>query len=150
MKFFFWNQSINSFTPKRRISLLCQIMKRTKIVIQIHVYTSGQTKFNSKNSEKRSLSYETKASMSFIVIRKWVYGSSTWKERTLLCESVPTPIGRKTLILKMVGSEVFFLKPKHQFIILKRRMSLWCQIIKRTEIIMWIRVITIDRRTLIM
>ena len=33
-----------------------------------------------KNDGKRSFSYETKASMPFILIGKWVYGAQSWKK----------------------------------------------------------------------
>ena len=50
------------------------------------------------------------------------------------------PIEKRTLILKMAQREVFLIKPKPQFIILVSRFNLWCPIIKRIEITMWIRV----------
>ena len=47
---------------------------------------------------------------------EWVYCAQSWNERRLLRESVFIPIGRWILILKIVESEVFLIKPKHQFI----------------------------------
>ena len=38
VKFFFWNPSINSFIPIRRMRLWCPIMERKKIIIWIHIY----------------------------------------------------------------------------------------------------------------
>ena len=76
-----------SFIPIRSMSLWCPIMKRKEIIICISVYPNWQTNINSKNDRKISFSYETKASISFILMR---------------------------------------------------RMCLWCPIMKRKEIIMWI------------
>ena len=42
----------------------------------------------------------------------------------------------RTLLLKMVKSDVFLMKPKHQSFIPKGRMRLWYQIMKIKEIIM--------------
>ena len=36
-----------------------------------------------------------------------VYGAQSCKERRLLCESMFVPIGKQTLILKMVGTKAF-------------------------------------------
>ena len=43
-----------------------------------------------------------------------IYGAQSWKERRLFCESVFVEIDQQTLTLKMVGSDVFLMKPKHQ------------------------------------
>ena len=61
------------------------------------------------------------------------------KTKRLSCESVLILIDKWTLILKIVGRKVFLMKPKHQFIYQMRRMCLWCTIMKRKEIIVWIR-----------
>ena len=45
---------------------------------------------------------------------EWVCGAQSWKERRLLCESVFVPIGKQTLILKMVERKAFLMKPKQQ------------------------------------
>ena len=86
---FLWNQSINSFIQMSGMNLWCPIIKRKEIIMWTHNYLSWKMNFNSKNGRKRSFSYETKASISFI---------ST------------------------------------------RRMCLWCPIMKRREIILWIHV----------
>ena len=65
--------------------------------------------FNTKNYKKRSFSYETKASMSFIPI-----SAQSWKKRRLLCESVFVPIGKWTLTLKMMEKEACPMKPKRK------------------------------------
>ena len=37
------------------------------------------------------------------------------KEKRLLCESAFVPVGKWTLSLKMMETEVFLMKPKHQY-----------------------------------
>ena len=69
-KLFLWCQNINSFIPMSKMSLWFLIMKRKEIITWIHVYPNWQINLDSKNGGKRSFSYETKASMSFIPIRK--------------------------------------------------------------------------------
>ena len=70
-----------------------------------------------------------------------VYGSKSWKERRLLCESMFIQIDKGTLILKNGGKRSFLYKTKELMsFIPMRRMSLWFPIMKRKEIIMWIRV----------
>ena len=78
-----------SFIPIRKISLWCPIMKRKEITMWICVCPNQQLNLTVKNDGKRSFSYESKASTSFMTIR---------------------------------------------------RMSLWCPIMKRKEITMWISV----------
>ena len=70
VKFLLWNQSINSFILMRRMNLQCPINKRNKIIMWIRIYPNWKTIFNSKNGRKRSSSYETKASISFIPLRR--------------------------------------------------------------------------------
>ena len=45
-----------------------------------------------------------------------VCGAHSRKERRLLRESMFIPIDRRTLILKVVGSKVFLMKARHQFV----------------------------------
>ena len=61
--FSYLTKTLMSFTPTRRMSLWCQIMKRKAITIRIHVCSNWQINFNSKNDGKRSFSCKTKASM---------------------------------------------------------------------------------------
>ena len=65
---FLWNQSINSFILMSGTNLWCPIIKRKEIIMWIRVYPNWKMHFNSKNYRKRSFSYETKASLSFIPI----------------------------------------------------------------------------------
>ena len=63
------NASI-SLIPMRRMCLLWPIMKITEIIMWIHVYPNWKTNFNSRKGNKRSFSYETKASISLIPTRR--------------------------------------------------------------------------------
>ena len=45
---------------------------------------------------------------------EWVCGAQSWKEGRLLCESVFVPVGKQTLILKMVERKAFLMKLMHQ------------------------------------
>ena len=62
-----------------------------------------------------SFSYKTNASIHLSQWGERVYGAQSWKERTLLCESVFIPIDRRTFILKMVRKVVFLMKSKCQY-----------------------------------
>ena len=76
-----------SLIPIRRMCLWCLIIKRKEIVMWIRVCPNRRTNINLKNGRKKSVSYETKASIQLIPMR---------------------------------------------------RMFLWCPIMKRKEINMWI------------
>ena len=54
----------------RRMYLWCPISKKKEIIMWISVYPNWKMNFNSKNDGKRNFSYETKASISFILIRE--------------------------------------------------------------------------------
>ena len=110
VKFFLWNQSINSFIPMRRMNLWSPIIKRKMIIMWIHVYPNWRTNFNCKNGKKRSFPYETKVSIYLSQWREWICGAQSLKEERLLCESLFNQIDRQTL--KMVQIEVFLVKPK--------------------------------------
>ena len=70
---------------------------------------------------------------------EWVYLAQIWKERRLLCEFVFVLIDKWTLILKNDGKKSFCYETKASMsFILMRRMSLWCPIMKRKKITMWI------------
>ena len=55
-----------SLIPTRRMCLWCPIMKRMEIIMWIHVYPNWNMNFHSKKGNKRSFSYDTKASISLI------------------------------------------------------------------------------------
>ena len=59
VKFFLWNQSLNSFILAKGMNLWCPIIKRKEIILWICVYPNWKMNFNSKNARKKSFSYET-------------------------------------------------------------------------------------------
>ena len=134
------NASI-SLIPMRRMCLLRPIMKITEIIMWIHFYPNRKTNFNSKNGNKRSFSYETKASISFIPMRRtclwcpimkwneitvWIYAYLDWKSY------FNSKIGNKRSFSFETKASIS--------LILTRRTCLWFPIIERKEIILWIHV----------
>ena len=65
-----------------------------------------------KNDGKSCFSYETKASFPLFQWGEWVYDAQL-RKKWLLCESVFILIDRRTLILKLLKREAFFMKPNH-------------------------------------
>ena len=104
-----------SLIPMRRMSLWCPIMKWNEITIWIYVCPNWKMYFNSKIGNKRSFSFETKASISLTPMRRMCLWFQSWRERRLLPESMFIPIERHTSILKLVIRKVFIMKPKHQY-----------------------------------
>ena len=113
--FSFQTKASISLIPMRRMSLWFPIMKRKEIILWIHVYTNWKTYFNSKIGNKRSFSYETKASISLIPMRRTCLSCPITKKGWLLCESMFIPFEIRTSILKKVRREVFLMIPKHQY-----------------------------------
>ena len=64
------NEASISFIPIRKKCLSCLIKKWKEIIMWIRVCPNQQTNINFKNSRKKSFSYETKASISFITMRR--------------------------------------------------------------------------------
>ena len=59
-----------SFIPMRRMSLWFLIMRRKEIIMWNSVYPNRQTNIDSKKWWQEKFSYETRASMSFIPMRR--------------------------------------------------------------------------------
>ena len=107
----------------------------------MHVYPTWKRNFDSKNGRKRSFSFESKATKSFILTRgmglycpimkrkeiaMWIHVYPNWKMNFI------SKNGRKT-------SFSFETKASKSFIPM-RWICLWCPIMKWKEIIMWIHV----------
>ena len=70
---------------------------------------------------------------------EWVYGVQSLKEWRLLYESVFSLIDKWTSTLKNGGKRSFFYETKESMSLIPiSRMSLWCPIMKKKKIIMWI------------
>ena len=106
--------------------------------------------FNSKNGGKISFSYKTKASKSFILIRRMCLWYLIIKRKKIIMWIYVCPNWQITLILKMVEREFFLWIQRINSVIPIRRKNFWCPIIKRKEIILWIHVYPIEKRTLIL
>ena len=106
--------------------------------------------FNSKHDGKRTFSFETKASMSFIPMIR-MSSCQSWKEKRLLCESVFVLVYKQSLILKNGGKRSFSyeMKASMSFNLISKT-SLRCPIMKRKVIIMRIHVYPILGRTLLL
>ena len=81
----------------------------------IYVCPNQWTNNNSKNGRKGCFSYETKAWISFIPIRRIRLWCLITKKKRLLCDSVFVKIDQRTLILKMVEREVFLMTPEDEY-----------------------------------
>ena len=118
------------------------LIKKTKdIIMWIHVYPNRNTNFNSKKGNKRSFSYDTKASISLIPMRRmclW-FPIMKWKEIIIWIHVYPnwntnfnSKIGNKRSFSYEIKASISLIP--------KRRMCLWCPIMKRKKIIIWIHV----------
>ena len=77
-----------SFTPMRGMCLWCLIIKRKEIIMWIRVCPDRRTNINSKIGRKRSVSYETKASIHLSLCEEWISGVQSLKKGRLLWKSV--------------------------------------------------------------
>ena len=117
------------------------IMNWNEITIWFYVYPNWKTYFNSKTGNKRSFSFETKASMSLIPTRRmclwfpimerkeivmWIHVYPNWKMY------INSKIGNKRSFTFETKASISFIPT--------RRMCLWCPIMKLNEITMQIHV----------
>ena len=93
-KHFLCNQSINSFTLMSRISLWCLILKKGFLIDRWTLIL--------KNSGKKSFLNETKASMSFIPMKRKSLCCLVMKRKDIIMPICICPNWQWTLILKMV------------------------------------------------
>ena len=127
------------FIPMERMSLWCPIMKGEEITLWIYVYPNWKTNFNSKKRWKESFSYETKASMSFIPMSRMSLWCPIMKRKGILCESMFVLIDKQNLTLKTDGKRSFSFETKASIsFILMKWICLWCLVMKKKEIILWI------------
>ena len=109
------------------------------IILWIHVYPNWNTNFNSKFGNKRSFSYETKASISLIPKRRMCLWCPITKTKVIILRIHVYSNWNTNFNSKIGNKRSFSYKTKASIsLIPKRRMCLWCLIPKREEIIMWI------------
>ena len=132
MKFFLWNQSLNSFISKSWTSLWYPIMKKRKIIMWTHVCLSWQKYFVSKTVWKKSFSYETKALISFIPIMRMCLWCPIMKREDIIIWIHVYPNWQKNFDSKIWWEVKFFLwnQSINSFIAM-RKLSLWCPITKK-------------------
>ena len=151
MKFFLCNQGINTINPNEENVFMIPTMKRKEIIMWVHVYPNWKTNFNSKNGDKRSFSYEAKASISLIPTRRkclWC-PIMKWNEITMWIHVYPN--WKMYFNSKIGNKRSFYYETKASIsLIPTRRMCLRCPIMERKEIIIWIHVYPIEIRTSIL
>ena len=104
-------------------------------------YPNSNTNFNSKIDNKRSFYYGIKASISLITTRRTCLWCPImkWNEITIWIHVYPN---WKTYFNSKIGNKKGFSYETKATLSLipRKRMYLWCQIMKGKEIIMWIYV----------
>ena len=137
--FSYETKASKSFIPKERISLWCPIMNWKEIIMWIHAYPNWKTNINSKNGNKRSFSYEAKASISFIPTRSMCLWCPIMKRKEIITWIQFYPNWKTYFNFKSGYKRSFSSETKASVSsIPMKRMCLWCPIMKRKEIIMWI------------
>ena len=127
------------------------IMKRKEIIIWSHVYPNWETNFNSKIGNKRCFFYETKASISLTLKRRMCLWCLIIKRKEIITWIHVYPHWNTNFNSKIGNKGSFSYETKASIsLIPKRRMCLWCPIMKRNEIIKWIEVFPIEIRTSIL
>ena len=99
----------------------------------IQVYRNWNTNLNSKIGNKRSFSYETKASISLILMRRTCLWCPIMKKKVIIMWIHVYPNWNTNFSFSYDTKASISLIPT-------RRTSLWCPIMKWNEIIMWIHV----------
>ena len=141
VKFFLWNQSINSFIPMRGMKLWFLIIKRMGIIMWIYVYHSWKANINSKICTKRSFSYETKVSIPFIPIKRMCLWCLTTKRKEIIMWIHVNPNWKTNFNSKNGNKWIISYETKASISFIPTwRMCLWCPIMKWNEITMWIHV----------
>ena len=123
--------------PMRRTSLWCPIMKRNEITIWIYVYPNWKTDFNSKIGDKRSFSFESKASISLIPMRRMCLWGPIMKRKEIIMWIHVYPNWNTNFNPKNGNNRSFSYETKASIsFIPSMEMCLWCPIVKRKKIIM--------------
>ena len=134
----------------RRMKLWCLIIKRKEIILWIHVYPTTKINFNSKTGRKRKFYYETKASLSFIPMKRMCLWFLVMKKRILLRESVFITIDIWTLILKNGGKWGFSYETKASIHLSQWGEWIWgAQSLKESRLLCESMFIQIERQSLI-
>ena len=107
----------------------------------IHVHPSWKMNSNSKIGRKRSFSYETKASIPFIPNRRMCLWCPIMKRKEIITLIHNYPNWQMNFDSKKWWEMKFILWNENiNSFILRSRINLWCPIIKRKQIMTWIRI----------
>ena len=107
----------------------------------IHVYPKWKTNFDSKNGRKKSVPYETKASKSFITMKRMLLRCPIMEWKDIIMWKHVYHNWKTNLNFKNGRNCSFSYEAKASISFIQiRRMCLWCPIMKRKEINMWIHV----------
>ena len=124
-----------SLIPSRRMCLWFPIMKRNEIILWIYVYPNWKTYFNSKICNKRSFSFETKAPISLIPMRRMCLWFPIMKRMEIIMWIHVYPNWSTNFNSKKDNKRSFSCDTKASIpLIPTRRTSLWCPIMKWNEI----------------
>ena len=139
--FSYKTKASTSFILIRRMRLWCPIIKTKEIVMQIRVCPNRWININSENGRKRSFFYETKASISFIPMRRMCLMRQILKRKEIIMWICDSPNRRTNINCKNGRKRSFLSEAKVSIsFILIRKMCLWCPIMKRKGIMIWIHV----------
>ena len=104
-----------SFILLRRMCLWCPIVKRKEIIMWIDVYPNWNRNFNSKIGNKRSFSYETKASISLIPPRRMCLWFPIMKRNEIIMWIHVYPNWKMNFNSKNGNKRSFSYETKHQY-----------------------------------
>ena len=139
--FSFETKASISLIPMTRTCLQWLVTKRNEITKWIPVYPNWKMYLNSKIGNKRSFSYETKASISLIPTRRMCLWCPIMKGKKIIMWINVHPNWNTNFNSKKRNNRSFSYDAKASIsLIPTRRTCLWCPIMKRKEIIMWIHV----------
>ena len=133
--YFYETKASMSFIPMRRMSLQCPIMKKWRLLCEPVFVLTGKLTLTLEKDRKRSFSYKTKASISFIPVTRISLWSLIMNRKEIImwihaCPNSQTNFNSKRGGKRSISYET---KPSMSFILMSRT-SLWCLIMKRKEI----------------
>ena len=108
------------------------IMTRKEIIMWIYVYHNWKTYFNSKIDNKRSFSFETKASISLIPMRRLCLWFPIMERKEIITWIHVYPNWKTYFNSKIGNKKGFYYETKASIsLIPARRICLWCPMMKK-------------------
>ena len=115
--FSYLTRALMPFIPIREMSLWCPIMKIKEINMWINVYPNWKMNFDSKNGRKGGFSYETKASKSFITIRRLYLQFPIRKRKEIIMWIRVCPNRWMDINFKNSRKRSFSYETKHEYLL---------------------------------